>query len=186
MKVKIYISLLKALLLVPILIFVSCEQNQQEIVQNPATVFNKNSEMVSLLKTAIDDSSGEQCLEIKYPMIFYVYIYNSQSISTKIINNDDALLAFFIQLQDTDQISIDFPLQLIGADTELIDINNLEDLKATLTLAIDACQGSTQYEYCHPNNKKVYVCHNGNTLCISVNAIQTHLDHGDELGSCDD
>ncbi|MBM2813908.1 MAG: hypothetical protein HW421_670 [Ignavibacteria bacterium] len=33
-------------------------------------------------------------------------------------------------------------------------------------------------------NNKVNVCHNGHTICISVNALQTHLDHGDFLGDC--
>ena len=35
-----------------------------------------------------------------------------------------------------------------------------------------------------PNNEKVYVCHNGNTVCVSVNALKAHLDHGDKLGEC--
>ncbi|MDQ6814067.1 MAG: HYR domain-containing protein [Bacteroidota bacterium] len=40
--------------------------------------------------------------------------------------------------------------------------------------------------YCDPDkkNSKVNVCHNGNTLCISINALKTHLDHGDQLGDC--
>ncbi len=40
--------------------------------------------------------------------------------------------------------------------------------------------------YCdnNPNNKKVYVCHNGHTICISVNALPAHLAHGDQLGQC--
>jgi hypothetical protein len=38
----------------------------------------------------------------------------------------------------------------------------------------------------NPNNKKILVCHNGNTLCISENAVETHLNnHGDDmLGPC--
>jgi hypothetical protein len=28
------------------------------------------------------------------------------------------------------------------------------------------------------------VCHKGNTLCISPNAVNAHLKHGDKLGSC--
>jgi hypothetical protein len=31
---------------------------------------------------------------------------------------------------------------------------------------------------------KVIVCHNGEDLCISINALQAHLDHGDTEGSC--
>lgn len=34
-------------------------------------------------------------------------------------------------------------------------------------------------------SKKVNVCHNGGTLCVSINALQAHLDHGDQLGSCE-
>ena len=34
------------------------------------------------------------------------------------------------------------------------------------------------------NSVKVKVCHNGNTLCVSENAVQAHLNHGDFLGPC--
>lgn len=33
-------------------------------------------------------------------------------------------------------------------------------------------------------NDKVLVCHNGNTICVSQDAVQTFLDKGDYLGSC--
>ena len=34
-------------------------------------------------------------------------------------------------------------------------------------------------------NYKVYVCHADNTLCIAVNAVASHLAHGDRLGTCE-
>ena len=37
-----------------------------------------------------------------------------------------------------------------------------------------------------PDNKKVSICHNGNSICISINALDIHLRHGDKLGLCDD
>ncbi|MDX5583589.1 MAG: hypothetical protein QNK20_01475 [Aureibaculum sp.] len=41
--------------------------------------------------------------------------------------------------------------------------------------------------YCNDKKTKVSICHNGNnTLCVSINALQAHLDHGDTMGSCDD
>ncbi len=44
------------------------------------------------------------------------------------------------------------------------------------------------YEYCHKKNKKVYICHKGKTICVSVNAIWGHLTHheDDYLGSCEE
>ncbi|RAK63547.1 carbohydrate-binding protein [Hymenobacter edaphi] len=38
---------------------------------------------------------------------------------------------------------------------------------------------------CGPKNDKVLVCHNGNPLCLSANAVAAHLSqHGDQLGGC--
>ena len=37
---------------------------------------------------------------------------------------------------------------------------------------------------CGNSGNKVMVCHNGNEVCISSNAVQAHLNHGDKLGSC--
>jgi hypothetical protein len=34
------------------------------------------------------------------------------------------------------------------------------------------------------NKNKVFICHNGHTLTISVNAVADHLTHGDYLGDC--
>ncbi len=38
---------------------------------------------------------------------------------------------------------------------------------------------------CGNNNQKVFICHGGNTLCISANAVAAHLAHGDYIGPCD-
>ncbi len=36
----------------------------------------------------------------------------------------------------------------------------------------------------NPNSKKIEVCHNKSTLCVSENAVAAHLAHGDYLGTC--
>jgi len=43
------------------------------------------------------------------------------------------------------------------------------------------------YDFCHKNNKKVNICHKGQTICVSINAIWGHLNqHGvDYLGQCE-
>lgn len=37
---------------------------------------------------------------------------------------------------------------------------------------------------CGNNNNKVKMCHDGNTICVSPNAVADHLSHGDFLGPC--
>ena len=34
------------------------------------------------------------------------------------------------------------------------------------------------------NNKKITICHKGQTLEVPENAVQAHLNHGDTLGPC--
>ncbi|CAN5681288.1 hypothetical protein BH11BAC3_BH11BAC3_34750 [soil metagenome] len=34
------------------------------------------------------------------------------------------------------------------------------------------------------SNGKMYVCHNGQTICVSLNAVEAHVKHGDKLGEC--
>ena len=43
----------------------------------------------------------------------------------------------------------------------------------------------TVYDFCDDEEKKVLICHNGKTKCVSINAVDAHLAHYDELGSCD-
>jgi len=51
----------------------------------------------------------------------------------------------------------------------------------------DGDDDDDDYEYCNDQKTKVSICHKGkNTLCVSINALQAHLDHGDSLGSCND
>lgn len=37
---------------------------------------------------------------------------------------------------------------------------------------------------CGNSGDKVMICHNGQEICVSSNSVQSHLDHGDKLGSC--
>ena len=172
-------------LFLPFLFLTFCQEGNEEIIQDTQMVITKDSQITMLMKTAVmDDANDDQCLEYKYPIAFYAYYPKSESIETIVIYSDDELIDFFENLTKADQISIDFPVVLLGVDGEEVAITNLTGLKDTLQVAVDACSGDPNYESCDNNNKKAYVCHDGNTICISVNTVQTHLDHGDLLGEC--
>ncbi len=180
------------LLFLPFLFFTFCQEGIEEIADSPDEVITVESNIVTLMKAAVatksdDDNNNndEQCVEFKYPIAFYAYYTNSRTIDTRVINSDEQLFSFFDELINTDQIMIDFPMEIIGEDGG-IEIGDMDELVATLEIAVDACRGNDDYDYCDDKNKKVYICHNGHTICVSVNAIKAHLDHGDVLGKCDD
>uniref|UniRef100_UPI00404A233C T9SS type A sorting domain-containing protein n=1 Tax=Flavobacterium sp. TaxID=239 RepID=UPI00404A233C len=82
-----------------------------------------------------------------------------------------------------------------GETTENITVCPEETTNYTITIT-DAKGCSTQATIqvnvvdvtCGKNNKssKVQICHKGQSICVSSNAVQSHLNHGDTLGSCDD
>jgi hypothetical protein len=203
--------LMYLLLLLPLLLLTYCQEGVINIAPNNEMVITKDSKIVALMTAAVsgtsfaksgneesgndesededdDDSDNEdQCVEFQYPFAFYALFENSVSIETIVISGNQDLLDFFNQLTSTDKISIDFPVYLLGSDGSVTEVGDLKDLEDTLEIAIDACENENDdYEYCDDNHKKVNICHNGHTICVSVNAIKAHLDHGDELGKCDD
>ena len=46
---------------------------------------------------------------------------------------------------------------------------------------------STQQVFCgnNPKEHKVEMCHKGQTICVDLNAVQAHLNHGDTMGACE-
>ncbi len=174
-------------LILPLMILQSCQEKGNEII-NPTSeiTFTKFSEISTLLKMAVEPADEDQCIRYKYPITFFAQLSSSEPITSVSIGSDDDLFDFFDQLSSSDEIRIDLPMTLIGEDNVETQINTLDELEETLEVVVDACSGDQSYEYCHSNNKKVYICHNGTTLCISVNAINAHLEHGDTLGQCQD
>ncbi len=192
MKTKIMnirFDLLRYLLFLPFLLFFSCQESIEEISFDAAEVIYKDSKIVSLMKSAVKSGDDDdQCAEFKYPFAFYVYYTGSRSIETRVISSDESLFSFFDEMTSTDQLNIDFPFELIGTDDEVTIVNNLTELEETLQIVVDACRGEVEYDFCDDKNKKVYICHKGQTLCISINAIWGHLNNheDDYIGKCDD
>ena len=174
-------------LILPLVLISSCQEKGSDIVNPTSEVtFTKFSEISTLLKMAVEPADDDQCVKYQYPITFFAQLSSSEPIVSISINSDEELFDFFDQLSSSDEIRIDLPMTLIGEDDVETQVSTLDELEEILEVIVDACSGDQSYEYCHPNNKKVYICHNGNTLCVSVNAINAHLEHGDTLGQCDD
>ena len=47
-----------------------------------------------------------------------------------------------------------------------------------------SCPPDYEEYICNESPLKILVCHNGMTKCVSINAVESHLAHGDTLGEC--
>ncbi|MEO7308248.1 MAG: T9SS type A sorting domain-containing protein [Ferruginibacter sp.] len=68
----------------------------------------------------------------------------------------------------------------ITTTTYIVTIKNLFGCSTTVSQTI------TVKDIRDGDKNKVFICHNGHTQSVSVNAVPAHLAHGDQLGNCND
>ena len=172
------------LLVLPVVILTYCQQPDEEIIENNDQVMTIDSDATALLKAIhIKNDDDVQCAQIVYPLGLYVYYADSHNVETVVINSDEELLNFLNTLATTDEISFDFPMSVMTTEG-LVTIDSLSEMIDAMIAAMENCFGE-KWQYCDANDKKVNVCHNGNTLCISLSALPAHILQGDTLGQCE-
>ena len=67
-----------------------------------------------------------------------------------------------------------------SAATYTVTVTDTKGCVATASIVI-----KTQHVACGNRNNKVTVCHNGQAICVAASAVNSHLCHGDKLGTCD-
>ncbi len=203
-------------LFLPLLLFTFCQNLGEDLVFIEEAKVTKDSKIVSLMieavksnadKTLAKSDDDEQCTKFLYPMTFKVFFGDNPQSTQITINSDDELIEFLATLTSNTGFYILFPITLVDVDGVETIINDLTEFEGTLQMLVDACQGGDdddsddddsddddddddsngEYDFCHDNNKKVYICHKGQTICVSINAIWGHLNQHEEdfLGQCD-
>lgn len=205
-------SLFTIVLCLSLIFLNSCQNSDHDIVFSSEVLLSKDSKIVTLMLEAVSSSSNNslskssvedsQCTQFVYPMTFYTYSDDSTTPEAVIINSDEELITFFNSLTTDNQFFITYPITLLDVDGGQTVITDYPDLEGILTMLVDACNSDNndsdnsdgsdddiEYEYCGNDNNpnaKVVICHNGQTICISVNAIWGHMAHhsDDYYGSC--
>jgi hypothetical protein len=78
---------------------------------------------------------------------------------------------------NTGDTTASIPVNLAGTYT--VVITDVKGCTTTASIVINILDVR-----CGADSGKVTVCHNNHTICVAQPAVQTHLDHGDQLGAC--
>lgn len=76
-----------------------------------------------------------------------------------------------------------------GETTPFINVNTARTYSVIITDA-KGCSATTSTTVavidvsCGNNKDKVMICHNGTSICVASSAVQSHLNHGDNIGTC--
>ncbi|MFC4632432.1 hypothetical protein ACFO3O_00825 [Dokdonia ponticola] len=109
---------------------------------------------VQELQSFIDECSGEnesdddiECIDFQYPITYAVFDQNNELIETVTITNDQEHYEFIDNLEDSDIVSINFPLTLILSDGNTVTVNNISQLEDAIENAIDDCDEDDDNDY---------------------------------------
>lgn len=74
-------------------------------------------------------------------------------------------------------------ISVCPTETTIYSVTVTDSLGCNSTDSVKVC---AQNVLCsnNSNSKKIVICHNGSSICVSENAVASHLAHGDYLGSC--
>jgi len=197
---------LRIALIAPFFFFIGCA-DEDVIIHTNGEYINVDDKVSQLIIEMLNKnltfqksngSEASDCTAFVYPMTFFAFDGDVVTPVEITVNSDKELLTFFTTtLTPENPYFIHFPVNLVDSSGEITSLTSVEELEGTLELALAACSedddnnddndSDEEYDYCHKNNKKVYICHKGNTICVSVNAIWGHLNQHEEdfLGKCE-
>lgn len=86
-----------------------------------------------------EDDDDIECADIQYPLEASIFDTNNELVGTLTIDDDEELYLFIDDLEDTQIVTIGFPIALVLSDGTEIEASNLDQLEEILDSAEDDC-----------------------------------------------
>jgi len=118
-------------------------RDHTEVVVNNRTEFN------SLRNNFPNDEEDDdiECIDFKYPISFSFYDSNFQVIDVAVIQNDRQLHRFIRNLESGVLVSLNFPVTLVYADGNTVEVFNHIELVRTIHEARNICDEDDDNDY---------------------------------------
>lgn len=113
-------------------------------------VINNYTELYSYSNNCNGENESDddiECLDFVYPISASIFNSNNEIISTIIFNNDSELHEFLEDFDESEIVSLNFPITVVLLDGSQITINNLAELQDTIELYDDYCDEDDDYDY---------------------------------------
>lgn len=125
------------------------DEDTLEFIFPITIVLNDHTEVVienmDQLEDFIDGCDTEEvieCVDFKYPISFSIYNTDFQVIETVVIENDRQLYQFMERIDDANEAilaSLNFPVKMIFANGEIVEVFNNDELGNIISEAEDMC-----------------------------------------------
>ncbi len=104
-------------------------------------------EYIARCKGDDEDDDDIECIDFKYPILYSVFDKDKNLIKTVRINNDREMFHFINRINESEIISIKFPITLVLFDGSSTIVDSLSELKEALRRAINLCDEDDDNDY---------------------------------------
>tara|TARA_R110002012_G_scaffold81440_3_gene206014 strand:- start:352 stop:1863 length:1512 start_codon:yes stop_codon:yes gene_type:complete len=115
-------------------------EDSQPFDDSNTNMVTVNSELGDLLLRTSDgnNNSSIDCIDLVYPLTFFIYNSNQQQTGTQTVGNDGELLALLLSLDPGAYIALQFPINVILQDGTTVEVNS----NAQLVTLISDCSSN--------------------------------------------
>ncbi|MBK5213295.1 MAG: hypothetical protein JJE55_06520 [Flavobacteriaceae bacterium] len=119
--------------LVCLLIFLvsSCtKEDSQPFEDSNSNIVAVDSELGNLLLRTTDsnNTTSIDCIDLVYPLTFFIYNSNQQQTGNQTVGNDGELLALLLSLEPGTYIALQFPISVVLQDGTIVQVNSNAEL----------------------------------------------------------
>ncbi len=94
-----------------------------------------------------EDDDDIECADIQYPISASIFDTNNELVGTLSIDDDEELYLFIEDLEDTQIVTIGFPIVVLLSDGTEVEASNIDQLEEILDNAEDDCDEDDDYDY---------------------------------------
>jgi len=119
----------------------SCtKEDSQPFDDSNTEMITVNSELGDLLLRTTDgnNTSSIDCIDLVYPLTFFIYNSNQQQTGTQTVGNDGELLALLLSLDPGTYIALQFPINVVLQNGIIVEVNS----NAELVTLISGCSSN--------------------------------------------
>jgi len=93
------------------------------------------------------DDDDIECIDVIYPVTLFTYSPNLQETGSVVVNSDREMRRFFAGLNETDIISLEFPVMFEMYDGTKVTVNSNRELADAIERAKEACDEDDDNDY---------------------------------------
>ena len=120
-----------------------------ELANHSNLTIKNVDELESVTKDCVENGDDEdiECVDFKYPLSFSVYNTNSEIAEVITFKDDEELYRFLENLEESDLVSIDFPIIMILSDASEMEVKSNDELEDIIENAKDDCDENDRTEH---------------------------------------